>query len=107
MSKIKEWFANLWQGFVDWLVAIIIIILTWIKDLFLLIFELIIDGLVFIFELLTPPEFLAGGMDVLVTALPPSVTYFLGQSGVAEGIAIYGAGVTFRLLRKLFTLGQW
>lgn len=107
MSAIKQWFIDLWNGFVDWIIEILILVLTFIKDVFLTLFELLLDGVVYMFELISPPDFLATGLGSLFSALPSSVSYMLMQSGLAEGLAIYGAGVTFNLLRKLFTLGQW
>jgi hypothetical protein len=107
MNAIKQWFKDLWNGFVEWLIEVVILILTFIKDIALTLFELLLDGVAFVFELIQPPDFLATGMGSLFAALPDSTSYMLMQSGLAEGLAIYGAGVTFRLLRKLFTLGQW
>lgn len=107
MNAIKQWFKDLWNGFVEWLVEVVILILTFIKDVVLTLFELLLDGVAFMFELIQPPDFLASGLGGLFSALPSSTSYMLMQSGLAEGLAIYGAGVTFRLLRKLFTLGQW
>ncbi|NRQ42610.1 hypothetical protein HRH59_08480 [Rheinheimera sp. YQF-2] len=107
MTAIKQWFKDLWNGFVEWLVEVVILILTFLKDIVLTLFELLLDGVAYMFELISPPEFLATGLGSLFSALPDSLSYFLMQSGLAEGLSIYGAGVTFRLLRKLFTIGQW
>lgn len=107
MNSIKQWFKDLWDGFITWIIDVAILILTFIKDVFLTLFELLLDGFAFMFELIQPPDFLAAGLGGLFAALPSSTSYMLMQSGLAEGLAIYGAGVTFRLLRKLFTLGQW
>lgn len=107
MNSIKQWFKDLWDGFVEWLVEVVILILTFIKDVALTLFELFLDGVIHMFELIQPPDFLAAGLNGLFSAIPSSTSYMLMQSGLAEGLAIYGAGVTFRLLRKLFTLGQW
>ncbi|MBJ92453.1 MAG: hypothetical protein CL577_07605 [Alteromonadaceae bacterium] len=107
MNAIKQWFKDLWNGFVEWLVEVIILVLTFLKDVVLTLFELLLDGIVFVFEAISPPEFLTNGLGSLFSALPDALSYMLMQSGLAEGLAIFGAGVTFRLLRKLFTLGQW
>lgn len=107
MSSVMQWFKDLWNGFIEWLIEVVILILTFFKDLFLTIFELLLDGIVYMFEAIAPPEFLANGLGSLFAALPDGLSYLLMQSGLAEGLSIFGAGVTFRLLRKLFTLGQW
>jgi hypothetical protein len=103
INFIKQFFTDVVTFFQDVLTAI----LTWFQDVFLTIFELMMNGVVYIFALLEPPEFLSTGLDSAFTALPDDLTYFLSQSGLAAGLALYGAGVSFRLLRKLFTLGQW
>ncbi|MCP4262934.1 MAG: hypothetical protein GY774_36300 [Planctomycetes bacterium] len=104
---MMDWLADTWQAFIDWCYDILEIVFTFLKDLALNVFELIMDGVVYVYSLLQPPDFLTGGMQSLFSALHPDILYFLGQSGLSTGLAIYGAGVSFRLLRKLFTLGQW
>ena len=104
---MMDWIARTWQDFVNWLYDILLIVLTFFRDLFLNIFELVLDGVVYVFNSLQPPEFITDGLSSLFNALPNDILYFFSMSGLSAGLAIYGAGVTFRLLRKLFTLGQW
>lgn len=107
MNKIKEWFVELWQDFLTWLQETNKEILLEIKDLSLDLFELGLDGAVFAIGLITPPGFVANSLSSVVSAIPPSVNYLLGQSGLSEGLSIYGAAVMFRLARKIYTLGAW
>ncbi len=102
-----DWFKETWESFVDWLYEIVQVIFEFLQDVFLFVFERIMDGVVFIFNTITPPDFLSAGIGTLFNALHPDIVYFLSMSGLDSGLAIYGAGVSFRLLRKLFTLGQW
>lgn len=104
---MMDWFAETWQGFVDWLSEVFDTLFTFLADLPLNTFELIMDGVVYMYSLIQPPDFLSGGISTLFAAIHPDIVYFLGQSNLDTGLAIYGAGVSFRLLRKLFTLGQW
>ena len=104
---MMDWIADTWQGFVDWIFEVLKVIFTFVKDVFLDVFELVLQGVVFIYESITPPDFLSQGIGVLFSSLHPDIVYFLSQSGLDAGLAVYGAGVSFRLLRKLFTLGQW
>lgn len=104
---MMNWFKETWQDFVDWLLEILLIILTFFKDLALNVFELLLDGVVIMYNSIQPPTFLTNGLQVLFNSIHPDILYFLSISGVDTGLAIYGAGVSFRLLRKLFTLGQW
>lgn len=96
-----------WQNFVTWLGEVFTALMDFIKDVFLVVFELVLDGVVFVFNTITPPEFLANGLGGLFSSLHPDILYFMSVSGIDQGLAIYGAGVSFHLLRKLFTLGQW
>lgn len=107
MNSIKEWFKELWQGFLDWVQDVLILCLTYFKDLMLWCFEMGLDVAAFLFEQIAPPEFAAAGLQGLFNALPDSVIYFLGQSGLSEGMAILGGAYVFRFLRKLITLGIW
>ncbi|WP_430455632.1 DUF2523 family protein [Rheinheimera sp.] len=104
---MKQWFVNLWNDYLDWCLEVLKEALLLIKDMSLDLFELMVTGVVFAIGLITPPEFLANGVNTLVSAIPSSVIYFLGQSGLSEGLAIYGSGIMFRLARKIYTLGQW
>ena len=107
INSIKEWFAELWQGFVDWIIDILLFLLDWMRTLFLWLFEQFLDVTAFMFEQLAPPELAAVGLQGLFNALPPELIYFLGQSGISEGLSILGGAYTYRLLRKLFTLGLY
>jgi hypothetical protein len=107
MTGLIDFFVETWNGFIEWIQSILTALLVWFKDVFLTIFELIMNGIVYVFTLLTPPDFLTAGMQSVASSIPNDVAYFLSQSGLGAGIAIYGTGVSFHLLRKLFTLGQW
>jgi hypothetical protein len=107
MTDLINWFKGTWTGFIAWVQETLAALLVWFKDAFLTIFELMMNGVVYVFTLLTPPDFLTNGMSSVASSIPNDISYFLSQSGLAAGIAIYGAGISFRLLRKLFTLGQW
>lgn len=107
MTDLINWLTATWNDFINWIGDLLALILQWFTDVFLTIFELVLDGVVYVFGLLEPPDFVVGGLGNLFSALPNDIAYFLGQSGIAAGLAVFGAGVAFRLLRKLFTLGQW
>ncbi len=102
-----EFIKTTWEDFTTWLGEVFQSLFDFIKDVFLIVFELLLDGVVFVFNAITPPDFLATGMAGLFNVLHPDILYFLSMSGIDQGLAIFGAGVSFRLIRKLFTLGQW
>ena len=107
MTAFVSWLKQTYDELIKWFEETFILILGFFKDLFLNVFELMLDGVVFVFLLLEPPELLTSGLDSAFNGLSNDLLYFLSQSGLAAGLAIYGSGVSFRLLRKLFTLGQW
>lgn len=107
MNSIKEWFVELWEAYNAFEQELAVKVMEYLKTFFLWCFETGLNILAFAFELVAPPEFAAGGLQGLFNALPDSVIYFLGQSGLSEGLAILGGAYMFRLLRKLVTLGFW
>ncbi len=107
MKAIKDWFVELWQDFLKWIQDTTLEVLVLLKDMSLDLFDLMLTGVVFAIGLIAPPDFLANNLNTLVSGIPPSVTYLLGQSGLSEGISMYGSAVMFRMARKIYTLGQW
>jgi len=61
------------------------------------------------FNALPLPSFMTGGVTFggLFSGLPTYALFFIGQMHFDQAFAIVGAGVTFRLIRKAVTLGQW
>lgn len=93
---LKELFQDMWFAFMQWFVDSVIYVVEVVGDLFASAIEAI-----------PVPDFLTSGLGTLFANLDPAVLYFVGLFRIPEGMAILGAGVAFRLLRKLFTLGQW
>lgn len=104
---MMDWLTDVFQGFVDWLHDLFLMLLNFLKDLFLFVFEMLMDGIVYMFTKFQPPVFLTNGVGTLFEAVPSDILYFLNMSAFSTGLAIFGAGVSFRMLRKLVTLGQW
>lgn len=76
-------------------------------DFLLVIVETVGDAFATAIESIPTPAFLVNGMGAMFNQLDPAVLYFVGQFRMPEGLLILSAGLSFRLLRKLFTLGQW
>ncbi|NQX97360.1 MAG: DUF2523 domain-containing protein [Flavobacteriales bacterium] len=98
----------------DWFDSLI----DWLKALFLDVFEFLTDlplellnsflGVIADMVLSIPiPTFMTDGLQGIVSSFPSSILWIMGVTGIPECLAIVGAGVAFRLARKLFTLGQW
>lgn len=106
-TKDKNWFIDIYDDFREYMQELTKEIIDWAKDIALDIFELVIQGVVFAVSTIPVPDFLTDGIDTLTGGLPPSVLWLLGQTGFSQGLAIFGAGVMFRMTRKVITLGQW
>lgn len=95
-NAITEWFKTLWTDTVEFF-----------TDLPLIVLDGVLSAFASLIASIPTPAFLANGLDTLLDPLPSSILYFLAQSGFSEAIALVGAGVAFRLSRKVFTLFQW
>lgn len=101
------WFQDAYNNFLAWLNAAWSGALQFFQDLPIVVLDSFLSAVSTVVGVLPAPTFAAGGLQSLFNALDPAVIYFLSRSGMTEGLAILAAGLTFRLLRKLITLGQW
>lgn len=102
-----DWVGGVLEWFLDVISQIFTAAGEMIKDLGVLLLEVVLDLFLLIISYLQAPAFLAEGLQSYLGALDPAVIYFLSQSGLTTGLNLIGAGVVFRLTRKLLTLGQW
>lgn len=107
LNDLIDWFAELWQDFIDWCYEIILFIIDAMMWLSLQTLERMLEGFRFIFSAIDPPAFIQSGITTLTSTIPPDVGYILGATGVDNALGIIGAGYTFRLTRKVLTLFQW
>jgi hypothetical protein len=102
---------NAWNQFTAWLVdlfsGLVDAISSMLYDLFLFILDGFLSGIASIVEAIPVPDFANYGLSYYLTAVDPSVLYFLDRIGLAQALSMLGAGLAFRLLRKLVTLGNW
>lgn len=99
------------QDLIDWLsqslTNIYNSLVSYFSDLAILILDGILSAIATVIEGIPVPSFIQGGMNTYIGGLDSSILYFLSRSGLVEAFAILGAGLAFRLSRKVFTLGQW
>ena len=95
-DSLIQKFDKIWADFVNFM-----------TDLPVTIVESILSVLASIFESIPIPSFASDGLSGIFNSLSPGVIYFLTQSGFVQAFSILGVGFGFRMLRKLFTLGQW
>lgn len=102
-----EWIRNAYNGLIGWLRGLWDAFVAFLTDLPVVILDGALSAIAALIEAIPVPAFLQSGLGAYLSGIDPAVLYFLSRSGLTEGFALLGAGLTFRLLRKLFTLGQW
>ena len=68
---------------------------------------MILTAFLGIVQTLTPPAFVAGGLQGIINSIPGSVWYFASHFQLGPCLALIGTAYTFRLARKAATLFQW
>lgn len=101
LEKITQWIVELVKSFLETLKEIVGDAVVWVLDLIL--------GPIgdLIASIPAPSFFSTVSFSSLLSGLPPYALYVIGQARLPEAMAVIAAGVSFHLLRKLFTLGQW
>lgn len=102
-----DWVNDVLQWFLDVFSEIFEAIWFIVEDLGVLLLETFLGLFLAIISFLTLPSFIAGGLGSFLADIDPGILYFLSKSGLSTGFDLIGAGVMFRLTRKLLTLGQW
>ncbi len=95
-NDFKAWAEGIWNDFTEFF-----------ADLPVDIFEALLDGVALVLETIPVPAFITQDLGFYLNGIDPGILYFVQRSGFANAIALLGAGLSFRLLRKLVTLGQW
>jgi len=100
--------GDFWSWLWDAFKAIFAALWDLCTDLFVMAVGLIFDLVVWIANHIPVPDFLSQySLSSLFAQIHPGVLYFVSFFRLPECLAIIGAGVAFRLIRKLLTLGQW
>ena len=102
-----DWVGEVLQWGLDVISQIFIALGEMVKDLGVLLLESVLNVFLLVISFLSLPSFLAEGLGSYLGGIDPSVLYFLSKSGISAAFNLIGAGVIFRLTRKLLTLGQW
>jgi hypothetical protein len=109
MEALDNWLQTL----STWLIKLVKSIFTTIADLIGDLLVKVLDWILIpvgdLIAAIPAPSFLeqGGGLGGLLSGLPAFAQFIVGQCQIGPALAVIGAGVSFRLLRKLFTLGQW
>lgn len=107
MAEFAAWIAQKLNAIIQAVIDFFIWLVDLLKDVALWLFDALLSGIVAVIGLIPSPSFLSEGLQSIVSGFSPQLGYFLGFSGLADGLLIIGAGYTFFLLRKFATLFQW
>lgn len=105
MDWLLEFTSWLWGLVIEALKAVVNVLV----DAALWLLEMFLGGIGGLLTVIPSPSFLSesNAFGSLLSGLPPFALFVIGQLHIAEAFAVIGAGVAFRLARKLATLGQW
>lgn len=101
LSGLTDWFVVLFQGL--WNDGI-----EFLNDFWIGIVQQILSLIANMIVSIPVPSFIANySLGQLILSIPPDVLYFVSYLRLGESFALIGAGVSFRLGRKVLTLFQW
>lgn len=89
-----------WEGLFD-------DFMEYMNDLPIQILKSVLESVLAIVQSITPPEFLEHSLGDSLGPAMGNIGYFLAQVGMPEAMGILAAGLGFRMLRKVLTLGFW
>lgn len=106
---MDNWLSNLSAWLVDLVKSVFLALVEFFHDAALWVFDGVLSALSGLIAAIPVPAFLAGGVNVgsMLSGMPPFTLFVLNQLNLGPCLAVIGAGVTFRLIRKFTTLFQW
>jgi hypothetical protein len=102
-----EILSDMYLSYIGFLGALIIDIKEIFQDMFVWAIDLFLTSLALNISNTPVPEFLSNGIGYYFQSLDSSILYFLDMSGIIPAFSLLGAGATFRLTRKILTMGIW
>lgn len=97
--------------FGNWLLSVITAVFSALWDFFsdvaVNVLDLVVSAFAALVASIPVPGFLSGGLQGMWSGMDGGVLYVVTQCGVPAALAVVGAGYSFRLARKFFTLFQW
>jgi hypothetical protein len=99
-------------AFTNWLFelfrSVFVGLWDFVTDIFVSIADAVFVAIAAGINSIPAPGFLTDySLGSLLARLPDYVLYFVGALNIGQCFAVVGAGFAFRMLRKIFTLGQW
>jgi hypothetical protein len=79
-----------------------------VKGFLMAVVHMVLDGFLYLVSLIPVPDFLAhNSIGSMLGSAGPVIGWLGSSLDFGSAMALIAAGYAFRLLRKLFTLGQW
>lgn len=102
-----DWFSRKFDAILAWLIDFFLAGVDYLKGVLLDIFEKFLEGIRAVMNAIPVPDFLSHSMQSSFDGMMPLLLFLLGHSGLVQALALLGSAYVFRMLRKIFTLGQW
>lgn len=102
LTDITTWLLSLVSG-------IFAALLEFVHDAALWVFDAILQAFAGILAAIPVPSFMSAGINLssYFSGFGPYPLYLLSRLHIAECVTVLMAGISFRLLRKIFTFGRW
>ena len=112
LTSATEWLAGkaneYWQAFTGWAADVFRDVRTWVDDIGVTALETMLDLFATVVEKIPVPEVLTTySLGGLLANAGPDVLWLVGVFRIDECFALFAGALSFRLLRKILTLGQW
>jgi len=105
---MDKWLTNLSTWLVELVKSIFNTIASLIGDVIVWLLDAILGPIGDLIVSLGTPSFMQSySFGGLLSGFPPFAQFIIYQCNIGPALAVIGAGVSFNLLRKVFTLGQW
>lgn len=101
LNDLQDWLLgvlhSIWSAFVDF-----------IKDMFLAGLEFALQTALWVLNAIPVPDWLTQySLSTLLGGAGPTVGWLATRLRLSEALGIVAMGVSFRLVRKVLTLGRW
>ena len=97
--------------FTAWLLALVtkLFAAVWdfLSDIFVSTLSTVVEAVTSLIASIPVPAWLSGGLSGPFGLLDPGIVYVLTGCGIPQALLIIGGGYLFRVMRKIYTLGQW
>lgn len=103
-----EWLTSI----TTWLLAILVNVwnstIAFVSDFWVDIADSILSSIASVVVAIPTPSFLNDySLSSIFSTIPSDILYFVSFLNLPEAFSLVGAGLSFRLLRKVVTLFQW